>query len=91
LSQKEANLLREITGNPFRPVAVDPAWRTWRDGTILRIAQTIYDEEHWAHLPILADALEDAGCTSDELLRHLREPSGHVRGCWALDLLLGRE
>ena len=85
-----SDLLRDIFGNPFRPVAVDPAWLVWHDGIIGKLAQRIYDERAFADLPILADALEEAGCTNAELLAHCRHPGPHARGCWAVDLLLGK-
>lgn len=89
VEQKEqTRLFREILGNPFRPVVFDPSWRT---STVMALAAGIYDEKAFDRLPISADALQDAGCYSDELLNHLRQPSGHCRGCWALDLVLGRE
>ncbi len=81
------DLLAEVFGNPFRPVAFDPAWRT---ATVLAIAEPAYADRAFDRLPILADALEDAGCDADELLAHLRGPGPHVRGCWALDLVLGK-
>ena len=56
---------------------------------LLGLAEAVYEESAFERLPILADALEDAGCTDERLLRHLREPGGHVRGCWGLDLVLG--
>ncbi|MBA4064380.1 MAG: hypothetical protein C0501_11835 [Isosphaera sp.] len=81
--------MREIFGNPFRHVVVDPAWRT---STVVALAAGVYDERAFDRLPILADALQDAGCDSDDLLTHLRDPNAtHVRGCWALDLVLGKE
>jgi predicted HAD superfamily Cof-like phosphohydrolase len=86
----QADLLREIVGNPFRPVDVDPAWLSWGSRTVGRIAQEIYDESRFAEMPILADALEDAGCANARLLSHLRADEKHVRGCWVLDLLLER-
>jgi hypothetical protein len=85
-----SNLVREIVGNPFRPVAVDPPWLRWQDGLVARLAQSLYDDRHFAELPILADALEDAGCDSPDLLTHLRSPGPHVLGCWALDALIGK-
>jgi hypothetical protein len=86
------NLLRDIVGNPFRPQpAIDPAWHAWNGGTIPQIARATYDERLFADLPILGDALEEAGCTSTELLGHLRGPGPHARGSWAIDLLLGKE
>jgi hypothetical protein len=86
-----ANLVREIIGNPFRDVTVDPTWLTWNDRTVLRLAQTIYDQRAYDRMPILADALEDAGCDNADILNHCREPGEHVRGCWVLDLLLGKK
>jgi hypothetical protein len=85
-----ADLLREIFGNPFRPVVADPAWIAWQNGVIHTMADEIYTQRSYALLPILADALEDAGCTDAALLDHCREPGEHVRGCWALDLVLGK-
>jgi hypothetical protein len=91
----QANLLRDIFGSPFRPIAVDRAWST-ADATSL--AQASYDERALpsghlepARLAILADALEEAGCTDRDILDHLRGPGPHVRGCWALDLALSRK
>jgi len=83
----QRNLLRDIFGNPFRPVTLDPAWKT---ATVVALAEAIYADRAFDRLPILADALEEAGCTSGELLNHCRQPGEHVRGCWAVDLLLGR-
>jgi len=88
----QCRLLRELFGNPFRPVAVEPAWRT---PAVLAIAQHIYEREVFAELPVLADALEDAGCADGRLLGHCRgEPpdqAPHTRGCWALDAVLGKD
>jgi hypothetical protein len=82
-------LIRDIFGNPFRPVAFDPAWRT-SDVTLL--ARGIYEEKAFDRMPILADALQEAGCEVADLLDHLRDrKQTHVRGCWALDLVLGKE
>jgi hypothetical protein len=85
----QAVLYRDIYGNPFRPVAVNPDWLAWNDGTVPKLAHAIYDERAFNSLPVLADALEDAGCTDADLLNHLRDPGPHVRGCWALDRILG--
>jgi hypothetical protein len=84
----EAFLLREVFGNPFRPIAFDPAWLT---DAVKALAQMIYDERRFDELPILADALEEADCTSADILSHCRALGTHVRGCWVVDLLLGRE
>jgi hypothetical protein len=89
-----AQLLREIF-NPFRPVEVDPAWLAWHGGAAVKLAAAVYEERQLpsghldaARLAVLADMLEEAGCTEPELLGHLRSPGPHVRGCWPLDLLL---
>jgi hypothetical protein len=83
-------LLRDIFGNPFHPTSVHPGWLTWNDGTIPKLAQAIYDERAFDRLPILADALEEAGCADADILSHCRQPGAHVRGCWVVDLLLGK-
>jgi len=83
----QAVLLRDIFGNPFRPVAVDPAWLT---SAVVALAGGIYADRAFDRLPILADALQDAGCDSDDVLDHCRGPGPHVRGCWVVDLLLGK-
>jgi hypothetical protein len=87
----QADLLRCILGNPFRAVITHSAIHVWNDKTVRRIAQTIYDESAFDCMAVLADALEDAGCTGEELLAHCRAGGEHVRGCWAVDLLLGKE
>jgi hypothetical protein len=80
-------LLRCIVGNPFRPVACDPSWRT---ATAVGLAEVIYAERAFDRLPILADALEDAGCTHPGVLAHCRGDGPHARGCWVVDLVLGK-
>lgn len=85
----QVHLLRCIF-NPFRLVAVDPAWFSWKEGLIPKLAQRIYDNRAFDQLRILADALESAGCTNADILRHCREPGEHVRGCWVVDLILGK-
>src|SRR5262249_12788383 len=82
------HLLRDIVGNPFRPVAVDSRWQP---STVLALAGGIYEDRAFDRLPILADALQDAGCENPDILTHLRDDGPHVRGCWALDLILGKE
>src|SRR5262249_17037155 len=84
-------LIVELFDNPFGPVTLVRAWVTWDGGTIPKLAQGIYDDRAFDRLPILADALEDAGCTDADILNHCRQPSVHVRGCWVIDLLLGKE
>jgi hypothetical protein len=88
--QGQANVVRDIFGNPFRPVAVDPAWLTWNHATVPAIARHVYDDRAFHDLPILADALEDAGCTDPDILAHCRAGGEHVRGCWVVDLILGK-
>jgi hypothetical protein len=84
------HLLRDIFGNPFRPPAVRPAWLSWNEGTVRKLAQAIYEERRFQGLPILADALEEAGCDDAELLAHCRTGGEHVPGCWTVDSLLSR-
>jgi len=83
-----AALLREQLGNPFRPYPLEPAWRT---ETVLALAAGIEAERAFDRMPILADALEDAGCDDRDILDHLRGPGPHAVGCWVLDLILDRE
>jgi hypothetical protein len=86
----QAELLRDVFGNPFRPVALDPDVTARHGGLALTLARTIYDEGAFERLPVLADALEEAGCTAAALLDHLRGPGPHTKGCWAVDLVLAR-
>jgi hypothetical protein len=82
-------LLRDVMGNLLRPPqAIPPGILAWNDHTVPGLAQAIYDDRAFDRLPILSDALEEAGCTDFALLSHLRSPGPHVRGCWALDLIL---
>ena len=85
---RAAILLRDIFGNPFRPVAADPKWLT---SAVVGLAQAIYEERAFDRMPILADALEEAGCDNADVLNHCRQPGEHVRGCWVVDLVLGKE
>ena len=91
-SEEEAQcrLLRDLFGSPFRRAVADPAWLAWNEGAIGHIARTIYEERRFHDLSILADALEEAGCNDPDILAHCRGPGEHTRGCWVLDLLLGR-
>jgi hypothetical protein len=82
-----AALLRDVIGNPFRPVSVDQSWLT---PAVVQLAQSIYDGQTFDRLPRLADALEEASCTNAEVLGHCREPGTHARGCWVIDGLLQR-
>jgi hypothetical protein len=87
----QARLLHDLTGNTLRHIAIDRVTLAWNIGTVVSLAQAIYDDRAFDRLPILADALEDAGCNQQELLSHCRSGGNHCRGCWALDLLLGKE
>ena len=82
--------LREVIGNPFRPPRLQPLWLAFAEGEVVRLAEDMHARRDFAAMPILADALEEAGCADDALLSHLRGPGPHVRGCWVLDLLRGR-
>jgi hypothetical protein len=80
-------LLKDIFGNTFRPVIVDPAWLT---STVLTLAEGIYADRAFDRLPVLADALQDAGCENADVLAHCCGDGPHVRGCWVVDLILGK-
>jgi hypothetical protein len=84
-------LLRCNFGNPFRPVAFDPALRQWNGGAAVALAMELYNSRDFSRAPLLADMLEDAGVSDAQLLDHLRGPGPHARGCFAVDLVLGRE
>ena len=88
--REQVRLLRDIFGNPFRFPLIDPAWLRWSDGTVVKMAQSIYDDRTFDRLPILADALEESGCHDTDILSHCREPAEHVRGCWVIDLVLAK-
>jgi hypothetical protein len=85
---EQCRLLRDVVGNPFRPIVLAA---DWVNPTVVVLARTVYDERAFDRLPILADALEDAGCADAALLDHCRGPGPHVRGCWVVDLILGKK
>lgn len=92
----QCDLLRDIFA-PFATPSILPLWLAWNGGVVVRLAQAAYDERvvsegglDRARLAVLADALEEAGCTDADLLGHLRGPGLHVRGCFAVDALLGK-
>jgi hypothetical protein len=95
----QAELLRDIFGNPFHPSPFLPSnVLRWNDGTIVRLAEVVYEESDMpggaldnSRLAILADALLDAGCDDEALIQHCRSEGQHVRGCWAIDLILEKE
>jgi hypothetical protein len=85
----QMRLVRDIFGNPFRPLMFSPEW--WTD-TAVSLARQMYDAREFSAMPILADAIQDAGCNSDDILAHCRDTSlAHVRGCWVVDLVLGKQ
>jgi hypothetical protein len=87
----QAAVLRDISGPlPFRPVTISPDVRAWNDRLVVRLAKAIYDARRWGDMPLLGDALLDAGCDNEEVLAHCRAGGEHVRGCWVVDLLLGK-
>jgi hypothetical protein len=81
-------LVKDIFGNPFRPVRFVPKWRT---DDVLGLARGIYEERAFDRLPLLGDALMDAGCDQEEILAHCRSDGPHARGCWVVDLVLGKD
>jgi hypothetical protein len=81
------DLLRCIFANPFRPITFNSAWRT---STVLALATGIYEEKAFDRMPILANALQDAGCDSADILDHCRGPGPHVKGCFVVDLILSK-
>jgi hypothetical protein len=88
---RQAQLVRCIFGNPFRPLPeIDPAWLTWDGGAVRKLASSIHAERRFGDLPVLADALEEAGCADGDILRHCRVSGEHALGCWVLDLLSGK-
>src|SRR5262245_48542124 len=82
-----ASLIREIFGNPFRPVVFSP---DWCDSTAVALARQMYESRDFSAMPILADALQDGGCDNSDILDHCRGSGPHVRGCWVVDLVLGK-
>jgi hypothetical protein len=88
--RRQVAVLHCIVGNPFRAARIEPAWLVWNESAVLKIARGVDEERAFNQLPILADALEDAGCGNADILDHCRGPGPHVRGCWVIDLLLGK-
>src|SRR5262245_36318472 len=85
---RQADLLRDVVGNPFHPVVF---FRRWRSPTAVALARRIYDDRDFAAMPLLADALQDAGCEVPTVLGHCRSGGEHVRGCWVVDGVLGKD
>jgi len=80
-------IFRCVVGNPFRPVPFDPRWLT---PTALTLAHGMYESRDFTPMPVLADALEEAGCEDAGVLTHCRGDGPHARGCWVVDLILGK-
>jgi hypothetical protein len=88
-AKDQCGIIRDMFGNLFRPSTFNPAWRT---DTALSLAHQMYESRDFGAMPILADALQDAGCENDDILNHCRDANAtHVRGCWVVDLVLGKE
>jgi hypothetical protein len=85
---QQSALLRDIFGNPYCPVAIEPRWQS---ADTVALARGIYEDRAFDRLPLLADALLDAGCADDQVIDHCRSEGPHVRGCWVVDLVLGKE
>jgi len=88
--RRQTVLIRDVFGNPFRPLRLHAGDLGGKKGVVAKIARTIYDEHRFAEMPVLADALEEAGCADQEMVEHCRAPGEHARGCWVLDALLDR-
>lgn len=86
-NKAQCALIRDIFGNPYHPIVFNSRWLSL---DVVEIAQSIYDDRAFDRMPILADALMDAGCDNDEIIHHCRGPGSHVRGCWVLDMILGK-
>ncbi len=94
----QAMAVRDVFGNPFHSVLINTAWLAWNDGVVVRLGQAAYEQRNMPEgtldkslLAILADALEEAGCTDMDILGHCRQQGEHVRGCWVVDLILGKD
>lgn len=87
-TQWQAVVCRDVFGNPFRPISFSPEWRT---AATVSLAARMYQSRDFSAMPELVDALQDAGCKATAILDHCRSSSPHVRGCWVVDLVLGKE
>lgn len=86
--QWQCQIARDLFGNPFRSIVFSPMWRT---DTVVTLARGIYESREFSAMPILSDALQDAGCGSTDVLDHCLDSGPHARGCWVIDLILGKE
>lgn len=83
----QCDLLRDIFGNPFHPISIQPTWLT---STVIALATEIYNKRAFDRVPILADALQDADCSNKGILNHCRQVGNHAKGCWVIDLILSK-
>jgi hypothetical protein len=90
LQQAQVMVLRDVFGNSFRPVSFDPSWLAWHGGLLVSMARRMYDSRDFTDMAVLADALEEAGCTDADILGHCRSGGEHIWGCWVVDLILGK-
>ncbi len=90
VGRRPASELRHGLWTLMASEPINPAWLTWNDGLIPKLSKVIAQEQRFVDLSILADALEEAGCTNTEILNHCRQPGEHIRGCWVIDLILGK-
>lgn len=89
LSQQIADRIREIASDPANPIELAPGWLTWNEGTVVKIAREIHAARDYTLMPILGDALEEAGCQNPTILTHCREHRLQVHGCWLVGAILG--
>jgi hypothetical protein len=85
------SMIREVLGNPYQRISLNPRWLNWSNKTVLRIARSLYDTRNFDGMPVLADTLMEAGCGNRDILEHCRQEGGHVLGCWVLDRILGKD
>lgn len=89
--RKQSLIIKDIYRHPLAASeTADPQWLQWNDKTVLHLAESMYDTREFLYMPILADALEESGCVDQEILEHCRKPQEHWKGCWVVDLLLGK-
>jgi hypothetical protein len=84
-------IVREVFGNPFQPIRIDPTWLTWNNGAIVKLAKNMYDAKTFDLMPELGQAMREAGWQNDEILNHCQKKGLHCRGCWVVDLVMGKE
>jgi hypothetical protein len=88
--RRQGALLCDIFEQLDPPTILDLRWLRWQDGTVRKLAEVIYQEHRFADMPVLGDALEEAGCSRGEILDHCRQHTEHARGCWLIDAILSK-